>query len=597
MARFPEHFIHQVQQATDIVELISQYVALTRKGAEYLGVCPFHDDKRPSMRVSPAKQIFKCFACGAGVSAFNFVMRYENISFPDAVRMLAERAHIPMPDDQGPVRPVVAGLSKSDLRLVAAFAAAFFHKQLFTPGGADALAYARRRELTDESIERFSLGYAPESWDALFKAGRREGFSESQLMTAGLTAQRDNGGFYDRFRNRLIFPISDAAGNVIAFGGRALAAEERAKYLNSPDTPLFDKSSELYALNWSREGIRDSGQAIVVEGYMDAIIPLQAGLTNVVAPLGTALTDRQVRALSRNRATEVVLLFDADVAGATAAERALEKFMAQQVHVRVATVPSGKDPCDFVLADGPDAMRDVIAAAPDAIQYAWQRRQADFEAAGGHLADRGRVVEDFLRLIVASSTYGAIDEMKRGQLAQHIGHIMNIAPRELQQMMHRLGRRGRPATAGESQERTSDERLTALAERQILESIVSEPDLFDTAAERIGVSDFHDPRLAIVARCIWRLGEAGRLELDSLLSAEELVEYGPLLASLFTEGEKRGNQSETLQGAITKLLYRNGLREYREVKADGVQADQTLREIQRRLKSDPDQVIRRPMIQ
>ena len=597
MPRFPEHFIHQVQQATDIVELISQYVALNRKGAEYVGLCPFHDDKRPSMTVSPAKQIFKCFACGAGVSAFNFVMRYENISFPDAVRMLAERAHIPLPDAQAPVRPAAAGLSKSDLRVVTAFAAAFFHKQLFTPAGAGALAYARGRELSDESIERFTLGYAPQSWDALFQAGRREGFSASQLISAGLAAERDGGGSYDRFRNRLIFPISDAAGHVIAFGGRALAAEDRAKYLNSPDTPLFDKSGELYALNWSREGIRDSGQAIVVEGYMDALIPLQAGLTNVVAPLGTALTDRQVRVLSRNRAREVVLLFDADVAGATAAERALEKFMAQQVHVRVATVPSGKDPCDFCLAEGPEAMRELAAAAPDAIQYAWQRRQADLDSAAGRLADRGRVVEDFLRLIVTSSAYGAIDEMKRGQLAQHIGHIMNIPPRELQQMMQRLARRGRPAVAGASPERSSDERLTALAERQILEVLVSKPDLFDTAGERIGVGDFHDPRLAVVARCIWRLGEAGRLELDSLLSAEELVDYGPLLASLATEGDKRGNHEETLQGSITKLLYRNGLREYREVKADGFEADETLREIERRLKSDPDQPARRPMIQ
>jgi len=596
--RFPEQFIHQVQQATDIVELISQYVALKRKGSEYVGLCPFHDDKNPSMRVSPTKQIFKCFACGAGVSVFHFVMRYENISFPEAVRMLAERVHIPLPDTQAPVRPVAEGLSKNDLRLVTAFAAAFFHKQLLASAGADALAYARRRQLTDESIERFGLGYAPESWDALINAARREGFSDAQLVAAGLAAERDGGGCYDRFRNRLIFPISDAGDRVIAFGGRALAAEERAKYLNSPETSLFDKSGELFALNWSREGIRESGQAIVVEGYMDALVPLQAGLTNVVAPLGTALTDRQVRALSRNRAKEVVLLFDADVAGATAAERALEKFLAQQVNVRVATIPAGKDPCDFVLAEGPEAMRELVAAAPDAIEYAWQRRQADLAAAGGHLPDRGRVVEEFLRLIVSSSAYGAIDEMKRGQLAQHIGHIMNVPPRELQQMMHRLGRRGRPAaTAAAATERTSDERLVALAERQILEVLICKPDLFDTVAERLDAGDFRDPRLRVVADCIWRLGEAGRLELDSLLSAEDLIEYGPLLANLATEGEVRGNYENTLDGAVGKLLYRKGLQEYREVKAGGIDADEALREIQRRLRGDPDQPGRRPMIQ
>ena len=594
MARFPEYFIHQVQQATDIVELISQYIALKRKGSEYVGLCPFHDDKNPSMTVSPTKQIFKCFACGAGVSVFHFLMRFENITFPEAVRTLAERAHIPLPDDMAPSAPPTDGLSRSDLRQVMAFAAAFYRKQLLSPAGADALGYARRRQLTDESIERFSLGYSPPSWDALGQASRREGFSESQLVAAGLVSRSEGPKCYDRFRNRLMFPIMDTADHVIAFGGRALSAEERAKYLNSPETPLFDKSGELFALNWSREGIRGSGQAIVVEGYMDALIPLQAGLTNVVAPLGTALTDRQVRLLCRNRARDVVLLFDADVAGASAAERALEKFVAQQVHVRVATIPSGKDPCDFCLSDGPDAMRELVAGAPDAIEYAWRRRQAELDAAGARPADRRGVIEEFLRLVVTSSAYGAIDEMRRGELAQHIGHILNVPPRELHQMMHKLGRRGRSAGAAEPQgPHVSGDR----AEKHVLEVLVCDPDLYDVAAERIDPGDFTDADLRAVADCIWRLGAAGRFDVDSLLSAEELSEYGPLLASLVTAGQARGNHENTLNGAVDKLVHRRGLDEYRRVKANGLDADDTLREIVRRLPTHPDQPTRRPTIQ
>lgn len=594
MPRFPEYFIHQIQQATDIVELISQYVALKHSGREYVGLCPFHDDRTPSLTVSPAKQIFKCFACGAGVSVFHFLMRYENITFPEAVRTLAQRAHIPLPTDAAPSEPVAEGLSKSDLRRVTSFAAEFYRKQLFSPAGADALAYARGRQLTDESIERFSLGYSPPSWDAIYQAARRKGFSTSQLVAAGIVGRSKAGKVYDRFRNRLMFPIIDTGGHVIAFGGRALSTEERAKYLNSPETPLFDKSGELFALNWSGEGIRASKQAIIVEGYFDVLIPLQAGLTNVVAPLGTALTDRQIRLLRRNRAQDVVLLFDADTAGAAAAERALERFLAQQVHVRVATVPSGKDPCDFCLAEGPEAMRRLVDAAPDAIEYAWQSRQGELEAAGGRPADRRRIVEEFLRFVVASSAYGAIDEMKRGELAQHIGHILNVPPRDLHQMMHRLARRSRPAARVQAPDEGT---LEALTERHILEVLVSSPDLFDTAAERIDPHDFTVPDLRAVAECIWRLGTAGRFEIDSLLSAEELSQYGPLLAGLATEGEARGNYENTLNGAIDKILQRKSLEEYREVRTQGLDADGTLEEIQQRLRNDPHQPTRRPTIQ
>ena len=439
MARLPETFIQQVLQATDIVELVSQYVALKQKGREYVGLCPFHADKNPSMYVTPVKQIFKCFVCGAGGSPVNFLMLYDKLSFPEAIRTLAERANIPLPQDfSQPAGP--PGMSKNDLIGATEFATRFFREQLYASGGADALAYVHRRGMTDESIEQFGVGFAPESWDAFLQAASRKGFTQEQLVAAGLVRRRDrSSGCYDYFRNRLMFPIHDVAGRAVAFGGRALAADEKAKYLNSPESILFDKSSLVYGLHFARKGMVTRKQAVVVEGYFDVLMPLQAGVDNVVATLGTALTERHVRLLTRY-VQEAVLLFDADTAGQAAAERALPHFLAQKLHVRIAEIPAGKDPCDFVLSDGGDAMRTLVDDAPDALTYVWQKRYQAFQEAGGKPAQQNRVVDDFLQLIVSSSVYGAIDETRRSNLVQHIAHIINVPAIDLQQQMRRLRR-------------------------------------------------------------------------------------------------------------------------------------------------------------
>ena len=580
MPRFSQQFIQQVAQATDIVDLVGRYVTLKKRGKEFVGLCPFHEDNRPSLNVSPAKQIFKCFACGAGGGVFQFLMKYDKQSFPEAVRVLAERANIPLPQDLS--QPQAAeGPSRSDLLKVAEFAAKFFCQRLNSPAGKAALDYARKRGLSDESIRQFRLGYSPDSWDSLLSAARKSRIADSRLLAAGLVIRGEAGRCYDRFRNRLMFPIIDPAGGVIAFGARALAEKERAKYLNSPDSVLFDKSAGLYALNWAREAISSSAQAVVVEGYLDALIPHQAGVTNVVATLGTALTDRHVRLLARY-AREVVLIFDADAAGAAAAERAMEIFLAQQVHVRVATIPAGMDPCDFCLADGPDALRAVVADAPDALQHIWHRRQEQMTAAGDNLADRRRVVEDFLRIVASSQTYGAIDEVRRGQLAQHIAHMLNISAADLQQQMRRLTRHIRRPKARQGQPGQSHPlpQPVIRAERHILEVLLNEPDLFDTAAERISPADFTDPKFKAVATCLWATGQSGRIAVEELLAREELAEFGGLLTELAGAGERRGNYQETLTGAVDLIVCRREHDEMRKLKSDGL-SDETLREIER----------------
>jgi len=560
MARFSEQFIQQVAQATDIVELVSQYVALTKRGREYVCICPFHDDHKPSMYVAPAKQIFKCFSCGAGGGVFQFLCLYEKMAFPEAVKALAERAHIPLPAESCQAQAAPGGMSKTDLAEVMSLAAHFYRAQLRSEAGAAALAYARGRGFTDDSIERFGLGYAPSGWDSLLRAARSRNVRDAQLAAAGLVIQRDEGGYYDRFRDRLMFPILDPGGKVIAFGGRALDPNDRAKYLNSAESILFDKSGNLYALNWAREGIVATGTAVVAEGYLDALIPLQAGISNIVATLGTSLTEQHVRLLSRY-AREVVLVFDADAAGAKAADRGLEMFLAQRIHVRVATIPAGKDPCDFVLAEGAEAFGRLVSEAPDALQYAWDRRQTAWQLAGGNLASRRAVVEDFLRIVVTSTSYDAIDEIRRGQLAQHIAHMLNIPAPDLQQQMRRMARHLRRAGAQNARaaraavENWAPEAAAGQAERELLEVLVNMPDMFDMASERIDWQDFQDPNLRQLAARVWALGHAHRLSLEDLLADEDLLGLGGLLTDLSAAGEKMANYEATLHGAVSHILY------------------------------------------
>jgi DNA primase len=357
-----------------------------------------------------------------------------------------------------------------------------------------------------------------------------------------------------------MFPILDPGGKVIAFGGRALDPNDRAKYLNSAESILFDKSGNLYALNWAREGIVATGTAVVAEGYLDALIPLQAGISNIVATLGTSLTEQHVRLLSRY-AREVVLVFDADAAGAKAADRGLEMFLAQRIHVRVATIPAGKDPCDFVLAEGAEAFGRLVSEAPDALQYAWDRRQTAWQLAGGNLASRRAVVEDFLRIVVTSTSYDAIDEIRRGQLAQHIAHMLNIPAPDLQQQMRRMARHLRRAGAQNARAaRVIDgswnpDAPADDAERELLEVLVNMPDMFDMAAERIDWQDFQDPNLRQVAARVWALGHAHRLSLEDLLADEDLLGLGGLLTDLSAAGEKMANYEATLHGAVSHMLY------------------------------------------
>jgi DNA primase len=339
---------------------------------------------------------------------------------------------------------------------------------------------------------------------------------------------------------------------------------------------------------------------------MDALLPHQGGVGGVVATMGTALTDRHVRLLSRY-AKEVVLIFDADTAGTMATERALGIFMAQQIHVRVTAVPEGKDPCDFVVARGGEAFASLAAAAPDAMQYIWDKRLTEYQAAGGNLADRRRLVEDFLRLVGTSAAYGAIDEIRRGQLAQHIGHMLNIPPADLQQRMAALtrtvrrpgaigtgadavggagggtgGAGGGPGAAsqqGLSEQASGLRRDRRNVEEQLLEVLLNRPELFDSVVEKIDPEDFTDPALAQIARTLWRVGHEGRCGLAEMLCREEMSPYSALLARLAAEGARRGNFESDLAGAMEYMAYRRQQKTIEPLRSAAPTDDAALREL------------------
>jgi DNA primase len=365
MPSFDAGLISRIQQANDIVDVVGEHVALKRKGREMLGLCPFHDDHRPSFNVNPGKQIFKCFACGAGGNVIQFVQMRENLSFPQALQRLAERAGIKVePLRTQDSRPRTQDeADPNELARVNTWAAKYFAANLAHPEkGKDAREYIAKRGISDESVKKWRIGLADGSGSDLLASARRAQIPDKLLAAAGLVVGSGL-SLNDKFVNRLMFTITDVTGRVIGFGGRTLTGEG-AKYINSPATVLFDKSNALFGLEQARHQIDSSETAVVVEGYTDCIMAHQFGTANVIATLGTSFTAGHARIL-RRYAKKVVLLFDSDVAGIEAANRALGVALGSRIDIALASVPEGKDPCDFLLAQGKDAFERVIENATD----------------------------------------------------------------------------------------------------------------------------------------------------------------------------------------------------------------------------------------
>lgn len=345
--------IDQIRQAANIVELASQYTTLKRAGKRHVGLCPFHSEKTPSFTLDDEKQLFHCFGCGTGGDVFTLIMEKENLSFPEAVRYLAEKYNIPLPERKS-FSPQYKKLGER-IQKITGDALAIFRKNLHnTSEGKNALSYLRKRQISDEIIQKFKIGYAMNSWDSLIVSFQRQNIVPKDLEKAGLTIYNQaKNSYYDRFRGRVIFPIFSESGKVVAFGGRSLYDAE-PKYLNSPDTPIYTKGKLLYGLNLSKESIRESHEIILVEGYTDFVALYQAGITNLAAPLGTSLTPDQIY-LAKKYASKLIVGFDGDVAGIKAASRAVSLGFEKGLQTNIIKLPDGFDPDSFVKKYGVDA--------------------------------------------------------------------------------------------------------------------------------------------------------------------------------------------------------------------------------------------------
>jgi len=367
--------INQIREANDIVEIISNYLTITKKGKTYFGLCPFHPEKTPSFSVSPEKQIYYCFGCGKGGNVFTFLMEYEKLTFVEALRFLARKAGIPMEHEK--IDSAKYQEKEAMYHAVRSAANLYYFNLTATPQGKVALDYLRHRGILDETIKTFGLGYSLDRWDGLIRVAATKSIDTKYLLKTGLIIERKNGGYYDRFRGRVMFPILDVSGRPVAFGARRIIEDDSPKYINSPEVEHFyEKRTLLYGLSQARQSIRTENKAILVEGYMDLISLYQTGVKNVVATSGTALTAEHARLLCRYN-KNAVLLYDGDSAGSQAALRGLDVLLENDMDVRVVRLPSGDDPDSFIHKEGRSALVDMINNASPLVEFKVQMMNED----------------------------------------------------------------------------------------------------------------------------------------------------------------------------------------------------------------------------
>jgi DNA primase len=438
MASYPPALLDEIRAGVDVVDLVGRFVNLRKAGQNYKGLCPFHGEKTPSFMVNPRKGIFHCFGCGVGGDVFGFLMRQDRLSFPEAVRVLARQASVALPEDRG---PRAGDSGREELYRAMELAASFYTERLWTVGGERARKYLDERGIDTEVARRFGLGWAPEGWETLPDALKSSGVSDDTMLAAGLRVARENKpGAYDRFRGRLLFPIRDLQGRVVAFGGRGFG-DEQPKYLNSPETPLYTKGNVLYAADLARDTIRERNHALIVEGYIDCLMAHQYGFTETVAALGTAFTAAQLGVL-RRYCDEVITFFDADAAGQKAAERAEELLeptagglawgvnragafdATGTLRVKVALLPAGHDPDTFLRAEGATAFSERIATARSLLAYALDRAVGETAAAGA----RGRV-NAFAKVALMLAKVG--DAQEATALAREAALKLGVDPTQL----------------------------------------------------------------------------------------------------------------------------------------------------------------------
>jgi DNA primase len=529
----------QVRAASDIVDVVGGYVSLRPAGPTYKGLCPFHDDHRPSFDVDPRRQRYRCWSCGKFGDVFEFVQMMERVSFPEALELLARRAGIALEKGNrlkhGPSRALMLDLVR--------WAAEQFHQCLLdSPVAEAARLYLGERQLNGDTVRRFALGFAPPEGNWLLQKAQAAGHSLEVLEKVGLIARRTEGdGWYDRFRDRVMFPIRDLRGQTVAFGGRILpsspSADRAPKYYNSSETVLFSKSDHLYGIDQARTAAQKAGYLVAVEGYMDVLMAHQMGIENVVAPMGTALTGRQVQKL-RGVVDRVVLVFDADEGGERGVDRALEVFVSHEMELKIATLPDGLDPCDLLVQKGAEAFQSALTKAVDVLEFKLNRVWAA-EASRGIEGQR-RAVDALLGVLALTPSP---DSIKQSLMINRIAHRINLKEeivwtrlKELRAARRDPDRAARPT--GQEENGTTERKAPAAPhETGLLEVLLADPGLVRQASAEVSTQQVEHPGLRLLLEGLYRLqAEGASATLDQLRGR---IDNPALVATAF-ELQERG---------------------------------------------------------
>ena len=504
---FSPELIDQIRDANDIVDLISEYVPLKKRGKNYVGLCPFHTEKDPSFNVIPTKQIFYCFGCQEGGNVIHFLMKHEKLGFVEAVKLLAKRANIPLPK-----RTVDRQKTQALDKLYYANEAAneYFRKSFYREEpGKKARQYLNKRGFDSEIIKQFSLGYAPDDWEGFIGFAKTKDMEMEVLNQAGLVVPRaESSGYYDRFRNRIMFPIFNLSGKVVGFGGRVLDEKDEPKYLNSPETPIYQKGKILYGLNFSKDEIRKKGNAVLVEGYVDLLSLYQAGIKNVVASSGTAFTPDQARLLSRY-AEKIYLLFDADTAGQSATFRSVDLLFSEGVEVFVVSLPKGEDPDSFVKKFGAEELAKKIEQAQTFIDFKRSSLPKDFEELS--LKEQEKVIFD-----LAETAKKITEDVRRNLFVKKIGQVFKIDETSIFNMMGKRTAKGTFTPKKETS--TFPVTVQEKIEMGILRILMEDEKLMKLTEGKLELDDFSTPEHKEIFQLL-RLssGKSVRISLSALL--------------------------------------------------------------------------------
>ena len=524
---YSDEIIEEVRMKNDIVDVISDYVKLQKKGSSYFGLCPFHNEKSPSFSVSPGKQMYYCFGCGAGGNVFTFIMEYENYTFVEALKYLAGRAGVTLPEAEYSKEARAAADLRTTLLEIQKKAAGFYYYQLRQDTGKQGMAYLKGRELSDETIHKFGLGCSPKYSGALYQYLKSKGYSDEHLKESGLFNIDERSGMQDKFWNRVMFPIMDVNNRVIGFGGRVMG-DAKPKYLNSPETKIFDKSRNLYGLNIARTSRKP--YLIVCEGYMDVIAMHQAGFTNAVASLGTALTSGHA-SLMRRYTKEVLLTYDSDEAGQKAALRGIPILKAAGIRPRVVNLAPYKDPDEFIKEEGKEAFEKRLDEAANAFLFEVKVLERQYD-----LSDPEGKTEFFREM--ARKLLEFPEELERNNYMESLSRIYHIKFEDLRKMVNNMALGGastavskKPETRTRKRENKEDAGRTA--QKLMLTWLASYPAMFDTIAGYITPADFTTPLYHQVAELVFAQHEEGEVNPAKLLNQFSDSEEQKEVTSLF----------------------------------------------------------------